>query len=81
MYQLAQFWGKFWAKWKFSTWTNFGSNFGKFWKIYPLIIWKANFAFYKGSQEADFVTHVGGTSLLQSFCTEYPPPHGLLIWA
>ena len=42
---------------------NFHLNLGKFWKIYPFIYQISHFI--KGSfifQEADFATHVGGTS-------------------
>ena len=77
-YQSVQFWAKFWAKSpdlpRFSDiWANFGSNFGKIWKFDPFT---PNSAFYKGSfiyQEADFATHVGGTSTLGRL-NWVPPP-------
>ena len=69
IYQSAQFWIKFWAKsFDFS---KIFLNLSQFWLKFEKILKNRlihipNFAFYNGSfiyQEADFATHVSGTSL------------------
>ena len=76
IYQSTQFGAKFWAKSLnfskiFLNLSQLWLKFGKIWKNQPIYI--PQFALCKRSflhQEADFATHVGGTS---PFCTEYPP--------
>ena len=66
--QSAQFWAKFWTKLPifskiFLILSQFWFKFGQILKNRPIHI--PDFAFYKGSfiyQEADFATHVSGTS-------------------
>ena len=68
IYQLNQFCAKFWAKSPdfsqiFLNLSQFWLKFRKILKNWPILM--PNFVFYKRSfiyQEADFATHVGGTS-------------------
>ena len=67
-YSIGQFWAKFWTKLPifskiFLILSQFWLKFGQILKSRPIHI--PDFAFYKGSfiyQEADFATHVSGTS-------------------
>ena len=68
MYQSVQFLAKFWEKSPdfsqiFLNLSQFWLKFGELLKNQPIHI--PNYAFYKGlfiNQEADFATHVSGTS-------------------